>query len=44
WDGSLSGAEVKEAISWNKVKTDAKQVTIHGEITILLPFLYSYLL
>src|ERR687896_2371949 len=38
WDGSLSGAEVKEAISWNKVKSEAKQVTIHGEITTLLPF------
>jgi deoxyhypusine synthase len=41
WDGSLSGAEVKEAISWNKVKSEAKQVTIHGEITTLLPFIYS---
>jgi deoxyhypusine synthase len=43
WDGSLSGAEVKEAISWNKIRADAKQVTIHGEITTLLPFLYSSL-
>jgi deoxyhypusine synthase len=43
WDGSLSGAEVKEAISWNKVKSEAKQVTIHGEITTLLPFIYSTL-
>lgn len=43
WDGSLSGAEVKEAISWNKVKSEAQQVTIHGEITTLLPFLYSSL-
>ena len=43
WDGSLSGAEVKEAISWNKVKSKAKQVTIHGEITTLLPFVYSSL-
>jgi deoxyhypusine synthase len=43
WDGSLSGAEVKEAISWNKVKSEAKQVTIHGEITTLLPFSYSSL-
>ena len=43
WDGSLSGAEVKEAISWNKVKMEAKQVTIHGEITTLLPFIYSSL-
>ncbi|HYJ00864.1 MAG TPA: deoxyhypusine synthase [Nitrososphaeraceae archaeon] len=43
WDGSLSGAEVKEAISWNKVKSEARQVTIHGEITTLLPFIYSAL-
>jgi deoxyhypusine synthase len=44
WDGSLSGAEVKEAISWNKVRADARQVTIHGEITTLLPFLYLSLI
>jgi deoxyhypusine synthase len=41
WDGSLSGAEVKEAISWGKVRTGAKQVTIHGEATTLLPFIYA---
>lgn len=43
WDGSLSGAEIKEAISWNKVKSEAKQITIHGEITTLLPFIYASL-
>lgn len=43
WDGSLSGAEVREAISWNKVNVNAKQVTIHGEITTLLPFIYASL-
>ena len=43
WDGSLSGAEIREAISWNKVNNRAKQVTIHGEITTLLPFIYSAL-
>ena len=40
WDGSLSGAEVKEAISWNKVKEKAKQITIHGEVTTLLPIMF----
>ena len=40
WDGSLSGAEVKEAISWNKVKQKAKQITIHGEVTTLLPIMF----
>ena len=41
WDGSLSGAQVTEAISWGKVRTEAKQVTIHGEATTLLPFIYA---
>lgn len=41
WDGSLSGAQVAEAISWGKVRTMAKQVTIHGEVTTLLPFIYA---
>lgn len=44
WDGSLSGAQVAEAISWGKVRTRAKQVTIHGEATTLLPFIYSGML
>jgi deoxyhypusine synthase len=40
FDGSLSGALVREAISWGKVTQDAKQTTIHVEITTILPFLY----
>ncbi len=44
WDGSLSGALVTEAISWGKVKDIALQTTIHGEATILLPFIYAALL
>jgi deoxyhypusine synthase len=44
WDGSLSGALVTEAISWGKVKTRARQTTIHGEATTLLPFIYGALL
>lgn len=43
-DGSLSGALVREAISWGKVKSKAKQVTIYGEATTILPFLYAALL
>ena len=43
WDGSLSGALVQEAISWNKVSVKARQATIHGEATILLPFIYAAL-
>jgi deoxyhypusine synthase len=44
FDGSLSGALVREAISWGKVTKNAKQTTIHAEATTILPFLYSALL
>lgn len=44
FDGSLSGALVREAISWGKVTAEAKQTTIHAEITTILPFLYAALL
>lgn len=44
FDGSLSGALVREAISWGKVTQQAKQTTIHAEITTMLPFLYRALL
>ena len=44
FDGSLSGALVREAISWGKVTQKAKQTTIHAEATTILPFLYSALL
>jgi deoxyhypusine synthase len=44
FDGSLSGALVREAISWGKVTKSAKQTTIHAEATTILPFLYSALL
>ncbi|MDE1861767.1 MAG: deoxyhypusine synthase [Thaumarchaeota archaeon] len=44
FDGSLSGALVREAISWGKVTQNAKQTTIHAEATTVLPFLYLALL
>jgi len=44
FDGSLSGALIREAISWGKVTQKAKQTTIHAEATTILPFLYSALL
>ncbi len=44
FDGSLSGALVREAISWGKVTTKAKQTTIHAEITTILPFIYAALI
>jgi deoxyhypusine synthase len=44
WDGSLSGAPVAEAISWGKVTTQAKQVTVHADVSVVLPFIYYALI
>ena len=41
FDGSLSGALVREAISWGKVTQKAKQATLHAEATTILPFIYA---
>ena len=41
FDGSLSGALVREAISWGKIKADAPHVTVEGEASVLLPLLGS---
>lgn len=38
-DGSLSGARLEEAISWGKVKEDAKMVNIEGDAALILPLL-----
>jgi len=43
FDGSLSGALVREAISWGKVTQKARQATLHAEATTILPFIYSAL-
>ncbi len=40
-DGSLSGARIKEAVSWGKVREDAKYITIDGDATILLPIMIA---
>ncbi|MEM3267305.1 MAG: deoxyhypusine synthase family protein, partial [Conexivisphaerales archaeon] len=41
YDGSLSGAWLREAISWGKVKPKAKHVTVYGDATAVLPFIVS---
>ena len=43
-DGSLSGARVKEGISWGKVKETARFVTIEGDATVILPLTIGPLL
>ncbi len=42
WDGSLSGARPREAISWHKIKPTAKTAFIYADATIVLPILFSY--
>jgi deoxyhypusine synthase len=42
YDGSLSGAQVREAISWGKVKEHAKKVTLYAEATTVLPLIACY--
>jgi deoxyhypusine synthase len=44
WDGSLSGARVREAVSWGKVKEDADYITVEGDATVLLPLLVASLI
>ncbi|MDA4126267.1 MAG: deoxyhypusine synthase [Thaumarchaeota archaeon] len=44
FDGSLSGASIKEAVSWGKVKVKARQATLYAEVTTVLPFILSYVL
>ncbi len=42
-DGSLSGARMREAISWGKIKEKASYVTVEGDATVLLPLMISAL-
>ncbi len=43
WDGSLSGARIREAISWGKVREDAEFITIEGDATVILPIMIASL-
>jgi deoxyhypusine synthase len=44
YDGSLSGAQTREAISWGKIAEKADNITIEGDATVLLPLMISALL
>jgi deoxyhypusine synthase len=37
WDGSLSGARPREAVSWGKISEKAKRIMVEGDATIILP-------
>jgi len=39
YDGSLSGAQTREAVSWGKMKEKANHITIEGDATVLLPLM-----
>jgi len=39
YDGSLSGAQTREAISWGKVKEEASHITVEGDVTLILPLI-----
>ncbi|CAK0755971.1 hypothetical protein CVIRNUC_002415 [Coccomyxa viridis] len=41
FDGSDSGAQPDEAVSWGKIRADATPVKVSGDATILLPLLVS---
>ena len=43
YDGSASGAQIREAVSWGKVKPDAAKMTVEGDATISLPIMYAAL-
>jgi len=44
YDGSLSGARMREAVSWGKMKPKAEHITIPGEATVIVPIMIAALL
>jgi deoxyhypusine synthase len=39
FDGSLSGAKPKEAITWGKIKPNADQCFVNGDATVIFPLI-----
>jgi deoxyhypusine synthase len=44
WDGSLSGARPREAVSWGKISEKAKRIMLEGDASLILPIMTSSLL
>jgi deoxyhypusine synthase len=44
WDGSLSGARPREAVSWGKISEKAKRIMIEGDATVIMPIIASALI
>lgn len=43
WDGSLSGARPREAVSWGKINEKAKRMMVEGDASVILPIIVSAL-
>lgn len=44
YDGSLSGARPREAVSWGKIREDAQTAVVMGDATVTLPLIVAALL
>jgi deoxyhypusine synthase len=44
WDGSLSGARPREAVSWGKISAKAKRIMVEGDASVILPIMVSALI
>jgi deoxyhypusine synthase len=44
WDGSLSGARPREAVSWGKINQKAKRTMVEGDASVILPIIAASLL
>ncbi len=44
YDGSLSGARPREAVSWGKIRAGSKYTVVYGDATIILPIIASCIL
>jgi deoxyhypusine synthase len=44
WDGSLSGARPREAVSWGKISQKADTVMVEGDASLILPIMVCSLI
>ncbi|MBR9679232.1 MAG: deoxyhypusine synthase family protein, partial [Nanoarchaeota archaeon] len=42
-DGGLSGAELREAVSWGKIGKNSLSADVRSDVTIVLPLIVDYL-
>lgn len=44
WDGSLSGARPREAVSWGKINEKADRIMIEGDASLIFPIIVNALI